>query len=104
MGLLTHQADSYLTARLPSPGTYFVYLSDAQHHGGDEYAYRLRVGPPRPDFALRLTPSSLNMPPLIDVVPFVCEAPVALQEGFLRYPQQTQTSVGPRFPGIECFR
>ena len=48
--------------------------------------------------------SSLTMPPLLDVVPFVCKAPVALQEGFLRYPQQTQTSVGPKFPGIECYR
>jgi hypothetical protein len=62
VGLLTDQADSYLSARLPHDGAYYVQLSDAQHHGGDEYAYRLRVGPPRPDFALCVTPSAINVP------------------------------------------
>jgi hypothetical protein len=61
-GLLTHQADSYLCTRLPEDGVFYVYLADAQHHGGEEYAYRLRVGPPRPDFALLLTPSSISVP------------------------------------------
>ncbi len=61
-GLLTHQADSYLRVKLPEDGTYYVQLSDAQNHGGDEYAYRLRIGPPQPDFALRITPSSINIP------------------------------------------
>jgi hypothetical protein len=61
-GLLTHQADSYLRTRLPENGVYYVQLTDAQHDGGEEYAYRLRIGPPRPDFALRLTPSSLSVP------------------------------------------
>ena len=37
----------------------FVHLSDAQEHGGEAYAYRLRIGPPRPDFAVIRTPSSL---------------------------------------------
>ncbi|HSW46564.1 MAG TPA: hypothetical protein VLM89_13435 [Phycisphaerae bacterium] len=60
-GLLTHHADSYLHARLPADGVYYVHLADAQNHGGDAYGYRLRVGAPRPDFALRLTPSSLNV-------------------------------------------
>jgi hypothetical protein len=61
-GLVTHQADSYLCAKLPETGAYYVQLSDTQHHGGDEYAYRLRIAPKRPDFALRLTPSSVNVP------------------------------------------
>jgi hypothetical protein len=30
------------------------------HAGGPEVAYRLRLGPPRPDFALRVVPSSIN--------------------------------------------
>lgn len=60
-GLLTHQADSYLRTRLPEDGVYHVHLADSQRHGGKPYAYRLRVGGPRPDFALRLTPSSINM-------------------------------------------
>ena len=59
-GLLTHHADSWLSATLPADGTYYAYLTDAQHKGGPEYAYRLRIGPPRPDFELRVAPSSVN--------------------------------------------
>jgi hypothetical protein len=59
-GLITHHADSWLCATLPAKGTYYLYLSDAQHQGGAEYAYRLRVSPPQPDFELRLAPSSIN--------------------------------------------
>jgi len=58
-GLLTHHADSYLTAMLPASGTYYLHLADAQGHGGPEFAYRLRVGPPRPDFELRVSPSAV---------------------------------------------
>ncbi|MBX7256677.1 MAG: PPC domain-containing protein [Candidatus Hydrogenedentes bacterium] len=61
-GLLTHHADSYVRTALPSNGTYFVTVSDTQHAGGETYAYRLRVSPPMPDFALRVTPSSINIP------------------------------------------
>lgn len=61
--LITHQADPYLRLRLPQDGTYLVYLWDAQGQGGEEYAYRLRVRPAQPDFALRVTPSSLNVAP-----------------------------------------
>jgi len=60
-GLVTHHADSYLAARLPADGTYWVQMSDTQGHGGDDYAYRLRVGPPQPDFALRSVPSSITV-------------------------------------------
>jgi len=62
MGLITHQADSYLRVRLPKDGAYWVCLSDAQHQGGDACGYRLRLGPAQPDFAVRLTPSSVNVP------------------------------------------
>lgn len=62
-GLNTHHADSYLNVRLPSNGTYFLKLTDTQHKGGADYAYRLRVGPPQPDFDLRLVPSSVNLRP-----------------------------------------
>jgi len=60
-GLVTHHADSYLTARLPQDGTYYVHLVDAQQHGGAAYNYRLRVSAAQGDFALRTTPSSLFM-------------------------------------------
>ncbi|MDD5482835.1 MAG: hypothetical protein PHP98_04200, partial [Kiritimatiellae bacterium] len=60
-GLNTHHADSYIRAALPSNGVYFVQLSDAQQKGGNEYAYRLRISAPQPDFALRVTPSGVNI-------------------------------------------
>lgn len=59
--MLTHQADSRLIAKLPADGTYFVHLADAQHHGGPDFAYRLRLSPPRPDFELRVAPASINL-------------------------------------------
>jgi hypothetical protein len=58
-GLTTHHADSYIRTKLPRTGTYFLTLRDAQHHGGAECAYRLRLSPPQPDFQLRIVPSSL---------------------------------------------
>jgi hypothetical protein len=61
MGLITHHADSYLLAELPKDGTYYVQLTDAQHHGGGAYGYRLRVARAQGDFALRMTPSSISI-------------------------------------------
>jgi hypothetical protein len=60
-GLNTHHADSYLTAALPADGTFFVHLTDTQNAGGPDFAYRLRLSEPRPDFALRVVPSSLSL-------------------------------------------
>jgi hypothetical protein len=60
-GLETHHADSYLTATLPADGTYFIHLTDTQGQGGPEFAYRLRISELRPDFALRVVPSSLSL-------------------------------------------
>ena len=58
--LLTHHADSRIILKLPAKGTYFLYLADAQHKGGRDFAYRLRVSHPQPDFELRVTPSGIN--------------------------------------------
>jgi len=60
-GLNTFHADSYLTATLPADGTYFLHLTDTQGQGGPEFAYRLRISGPQPDFALRIVPSSLSL-------------------------------------------
>ncbi|KPK63336.1 MAG: hypothetical protein AMK73_05245 [Planctomycetes bacterium SM23_32] len=62
MGTLTHHADSYLSLRLPQSGNYVLTLADVQGAGSEAHSYRLRIGPPRPDFALCATPSSLSMP------------------------------------------
>ncbi len=61
-GLETHHADSWLMATLPAAGTYYVQLRDVQQHGGPEYAYRLRISSPQPDFELRVSPSSISVP------------------------------------------
>ena len=61
-GLITHHADSYLRATLPSDGRYSIRLTDAQAHGGGDFNYRVRIAAPQPDFALRVTPSSINIP------------------------------------------
>jgi hypothetical protein len=60
-GLVTHQSDSMIRATLPADGIYFLRVSDAQGHGGADFGYRLRVGPPQPDFELRVVPSSINV-------------------------------------------
>lgn len=63
VGLETHHADSLVRMVLPADGSYLVQLSDAQHHGGPAFAYRLRLSAPQPDFALRVAPSALNLRP-----------------------------------------
>ncbi len=60
-GLETHHADSYIRVTLPTNGVYHVRVSDSQRQGGPEFGYRLRLSPPRPDFELRLVPSSLTI-------------------------------------------
>ena len=60
-GVNTHHADSYLKYTLPADGTYYIHITDTQRAGGDEYAYRLRLSGARPDFALRVVPSSVGL-------------------------------------------
>jgi hypothetical protein len=54
--LLTHHADSHLDYTFPSDGEYVLRIQDLQGRGGEEYAYRLHIAPPRPDFVLRSVP------------------------------------------------
>jgi hypothetical protein len=60
-GLNTHHADALVRIKLPKKGVYTVHLKDAQHRGGEAYAYRLRISAPQPDFALRVVPSRVVM-------------------------------------------
>jgi hypothetical protein len=60
-GVNTHHADSYFMAKLPADGIYHVHIGDTGRKGGNEHGYRLRIGAPRPDFALRVTPSSASL-------------------------------------------
>ncbi len=61
-GLLTHQADSRLALTLPADGIYTLAITDTQHRGGPEFGYRLALRAATPDFALRVTPSAVNIP------------------------------------------
>jgi len=60
-GVNTHHADSYLCVKLPADDSYTLTLGDAQHKGGEAYAYRLRISAPQPDFELRVVPSRAVM-------------------------------------------
>ena len=60
-GMNTHHADSYLMVKLPADGVYYVHIGDTARNGGEEYAYRLRISPPQPDFELRVVPSSVSL-------------------------------------------
>lgn len=60
-GLVTHHADSRIAFTLPGTGKYFLRIADAQHRGGRDFAYRIRLGPPQPDFELRVVPSTINV-------------------------------------------
>jgi hypothetical protein len=54
--LLLHHADSRLTFTFPAAGDYILSVRDTQGRGGEDYAYRLIVAPPKPDCVLRIVP------------------------------------------------
>jgi hypothetical protein len=56
--LLTQHADSHLDYAFPADGEYVLRIQDVQGRGGEDYAYRLHVVPPRPDFSLRTVPDN----------------------------------------------
>ena len=60
-GLITHHADSYLSYTFQADGDYVLRLGDVQAQGGGEYAYRLRITPPRQDFDLRVFPANFSV-------------------------------------------
>ncbi len=60
-GLVTHQADAYVSAKLATAGSHQLVVRDLQGKGGQQHTYRLRIGPPTPDFALRVVPSQVNL-------------------------------------------
>jgi hypothetical protein len=62
-GLMTHHADSQLHVTLPTDGSFFIHVGDTQKKGGSDYAYRLRVSARRPDFELRVVPSTVSARP-----------------------------------------
>ncbi len=57
--LLTHHADSHLSASVPAKGDYYLHVADAQRNGGKEFSYRLSLHAPQADYELRVVPSSI---------------------------------------------
>ena len=50
--------DSRLTFDPPADGSYQVRVTDARGLGGVEYAYRLTIRPPRPDYTVAFNPTT----------------------------------------------
>lgn len=59
-GLAAQHADPYLRLKLPAQGSYTLVVADTLGRGGPDYAYRLRLGPPREDFAVLTDRSAIN--------------------------------------------
>ena len=54
--------DSRLTFTAPAAGTYFLRLGDSRGLSGPEFAYRLTVAAPRPDFRVAALTMAPNVP------------------------------------------
>lgn len=54
--------DSYLEFTPPADGDYIVRLTDARGAQGEEFAYRLNIRPPRPDYRIAHSPAHPNLP------------------------------------------
>ena len=54
--------DPSVLVTLSEEGAYEVEVSDLEGRSGADFVYRLRVGPPQPDYRLWMTPASLNIP------------------------------------------
>lgn len=57
--LVTHHADSRIMYTFPAAGDYVLRIKDVQGNGGEEYAYRIMIAPPRPDYGLHISPDLL---------------------------------------------
>jgi len=56
MALLVHHLDSRLVYTFPAAGDYVLRIKDIQRNGGEDFAYRLGIAAPRPDFAVLVSP------------------------------------------------
>ncbi|HZO56813.1 MAG TPA: hypothetical protein VFB63_29150 [Bryobacteraceae bacterium] len=54
--------DSFVTFTAPADGEYMARIRDIRGLGGDDYAYRLNIREPRPDFELSVSPRNPNVP------------------------------------------
>ena len=59
---MPHGRDSFLEFKAPADGEYVVRLRDTHGRGGEDFAYRLALRPPREDFRLSADPRTPNIP------------------------------------------
>ena len=52
----------WCTSRRPAEGDYLIHIKDVRGIGGENFAYRLSIREPRPDFRLSVNPSNPNVP------------------------------------------
>lgn len=57
-----HKSDARIDYTIPADGDYVVRIRDFLNRGGDEFAYRLSIAPPKPDFELRLKSTDPALP------------------------------------------
>jgi hypothetical protein len=55
------ECDPVGTYAFSTPGTYVAEIADRTGHGGEEYFWELEIRPPRPDFAVYSTRSTLPL-------------------------------------------
>ena len=61
-GRVPHGKDSFLEFKAPAEGDYLVRIRDTHGRGGEDYAYRLALRPPREDFRLSAEPRAPSIP------------------------------------------
>ena len=62
LGTITHHSDSFISFKAPKAGTYFAKIRDIQGKSGENYAYRLRISRPIPDFEVFALPAGVLVP------------------------------------------
>ncbi len=62
LGTITHHSDSFISFKAPKSGAYFVRIRDIQGKGGENFAYRLRISRPMPDFEVFALPAGVLVP------------------------------------------
>ena len=63
VGAIPQQTDPVLRVELPADGVYTLTVADLNKAGGEDYRYRLRLGPEEPDFEVYTVNSMVNMFP-----------------------------------------
>jgi hypothetical protein len=56
-------SDSWLVFKAPEDGNYLVRISDVRHFGGEDFHYKLKMHPRRPDFNIKIEGANPTVSP-----------------------------------------